>query len=84
MIKTSLSILRAIHHLAGLALQQGLCECWASTASSKGYVEAGLAGDICASCPGSILETKASESVKGSERATCVEKGQLRRPDAEA
>ena len=78
------SIPCAIYHLPSLALHPGLCEHRASAASSEGSAEAGLAEDICAVCPGSTSETKDCESVKGSERARCVEKGQLRGPDAEA
>ena len=83
-IKMSPSIPHAIYHLPSLALHQGLCEHRASATSSEGCTEAGLAEDICAMCPGSTSETKAYESVKGSERARCTEKGQLRVPDAEA
>lgn len=78
------SIPCSIYHLPSLALHQGLCERQASAASSEGCAEAGLAEDICAARPGSTLETKARKSVKGSERARCIEKGQLRGPDAEA
>lgn len=43
-----------------------------------------MAGDICAACAGSILETKAGESVRGSKRAMCMEQGQLGGLDAGA
>lgn len=47
-----------------------------SALSSAGYMEAESAGDICAVSAGSTLDTKAGESLKGSEMPTCIEKGQ--------
>lgn len=69
----------AIYHLPSLALHQGLCG-----GVRRIFQEGCVGGRVSGNLPLEGTLPGKRKSVKGSERARCIEKGQLRGPDAEA